>query len=158
MEHLEQSLKQWSSENEQPQLQNQLQTTQTLNEISIYQGELTKEVFVKETAKILQAFPKMPVQMFNLLKERFKDNKFTDARLKDSVNNVIDSYEGFDKIPNIANFISFDKKVKIYTHSQVTAGNLWQDVECIRVDGLDKPRWILKEDFVKGSFEKWDNK
>lgn len=60
---------------------------------------------------------------FNLLKDRFKENKFTDERLKDSINHVIDTYEGWDKLPNIANFIQYDKKVKAFTYEQVIEHN-----------------------------------
>lgn len=103
---------------------------------------MTKEVFAKETAKILQAFPKMPDPTFNLLKERFKENKFTDERLRDAVNHVIDTYEGWDKIPNIANFIQFDKKVKLYTYEEsIQIGHKY--LACVRVDG--KVRWVEKE-------------
>ena len=127
--------------------------TLTSNEISIYDGELTKECFKNETAKILQAFPKMPIEMFNILKDRFKANGFTDQRLRDAVGNVIDTYEGWDKLPNIANFILFDKKFKTYLHSESI--ELGQD-NLVMVDvGLDKPRWVLAEDQLKYKLKLW---
>jgi hypothetical protein len=126
------------------------------NELSIYSGELTKERFVKETGKILQAFPKMPIETFNLLKDRFKENGFTDERLQDSVNNVIDTYEGWDKIPNIANFIQWDKKVKTYIWSEsIEIGQQY----LVAIDvGEDKPKWVMKEDQKKYKLKLWGEK
>ena len=60
----------------------------------------------------------MPLETFDILKDRFKANGFSDERLKASIDNVIDNYEGWDKLPNIANFIQFDKKVKLYTYTE----------------------------------------
>lgn len=57
--------------------------------------------------------------MIDLLRERFKANGFTDQRMKDAVAFVIDSYTGFDKLPAIGDFIKFDKKVKVFTLSEL---------------------------------------
>jgi hypothetical protein len=72
----------------------------------------------------------------------------------DSVNHVIDNYTGYDKLPAIADFIKFDRKVKIYTHAEVTVNNLWDSVVTINV-GLPKPRWIKTEDYNRFNFKKW---
>lgn len=56
--------------------------------------------------------------MFESLKEAFADNAFSDKRMIASVKNVRDTYEGWDKLPNIANFIQFDKKIKFYTYTE----------------------------------------
>ena len=92
--------------------------------------------------------------MVKLLRDRFKANGFCDKRMEDAVNYVIDNYTGFDKLPTIADFIRYDKKVKIYTHGEVTENNLWGTVEAIDV-GLDKPRWAKKEDVEKYGIKKW---
>ena len=88
------------------------------NSLSIYSGELTKGNLAKQTAKLLQAFPKMPPETIDILKDRFIENGFNDERMIAAVGNVIDNYEGWDKLPNIANFIQFDKKVKLYTYTE----------------------------------------
>jgi hypothetical protein len=139
---------------EQDESQNQSLTTPISNEISVYQGQLTKEAFVKETAKILQAFPKMPDATFALLKDRFKDNKFTDERLKDAINQVIDTYEGWDKIPNIANFIQYDKKIKIFTYKESIE---YGQKSLIAVDlQINEPRWIRIEEQIKYKIPLWN--
>ncbi len=149
-------------------MQNQSQTIQILNnnEISIYQnGQLTKESFAKDTARILQAFPKMPIEMFNLLKDRFKENNFTDERLKDSVSHVIDTYQGWDKLPNIANFIQFDKKIKIYTNQELLeitkdySSELRRDYFDlhIKIKWNGELRFVKKENYSERLFQKWES-
>ena len=99
------------------------------------------------------AFPKMDRIKLKLLRQRFRENGFSDQRVIDSVNNVIDTYEGWDKLPNIANFILFDKKFKTYLHSESI--ELGQD-NLVMVDvGLDKPRWVLAEDQLKYKLKLW---
>lgn len=136
------------------------------NEISVYQGgELTERAMVEETSKILVAFPKMEPQMINLLRERFKANGFNDERLRDAVNYVIDNYRGYDKLPSIADFISYDKKVRIYTRSELLEKHkdayyygakydpIANEYELINYNG--KPRYVRKEDFIKHKLKKW---
>ena len=83
------------------------------------ENKISEKVLIEQTAKILVAFPKLEPQMLELLKERFKANNFCDQRIIDSVNYVIDNYSGFDKLPSIADFIRYDKKVKTYTISEL---------------------------------------
>ena len=131
-------------------------TTQTLNEISIYKGQLSQICLTEQTGKILQAFPKMEIAMFKLLKERFKANGFNDERLKAAVGHVIDNYEGWDKLPNIANFIQYDKTVKIYSYKEAIEFGM-DDLGMIDV-GLEKPRWCLKEYIEMYKLNKWEAK
>ena len=146
------------------QSQSQSIMTQTLSdEVSIYgKGKLSEKAIVKETTKILQAFPKMPTSMYNLLKDRFKENGFTDERLKDSVNHVIDTYEGWDKLPNIANFIQFDKKVKVYEYRELTKlvhERLADMHDYVAINtGLSKPTFVLKEYQEKYNLQLWSPK
>lgn len=101
----------------------------------------------------MAAFPKMPDPTINLLKERFKANGFSDDRLKDAVANVIDNYEGWDKSPNIANFINFDKKVKIYNYKESLE---YGQKYLVAVDlGFNEPRWITKEDQHNFKIKLW---
>lgn len=60
-------------------------------------------------AKILKAFPKFEENQIDVLKERWKSLGFSDQRVIDAVNHVIDTYEGWDKVPNLANFIQFNR-------------------------------------------------
>jgi len=61
------------------------------------------------------AFPKFSSSQLEILKDRFAENGFDDKRMVASVDYVIDTYEGWDKTPNIANFIQFDSNGGYYT-------------------------------------------
>lgn len=70
------------------------------------------------TMRIQKAFPKMTPEFFSLLAERVIENGFTEQRLKDAVNHVIDNFQY--KELNISDIIRFDKKIKLYTYSEVS--------------------------------------
>jgi hypothetical protein len=86
-------------------------------ELSVYSGELTKPVIVEMTIKIRQTFPSLPVGFFDILSDRLVANNFTDKRLRDAVEYTIDNC--IYPTPTIAQFISFDKRIKLYTYDQV---------------------------------------
>lgn len=87
------------------------------NTISIYAGELDQKVVAQELAKVKVAFPALPRDFFTLLTNRFMEKGFTDQRLKDAVNNVIDTCQY--PTPTLANFLSFDKRVKILSYDEL---------------------------------------
>jgi len=70
-------------------------------------------------AMIGKAFPGWSEEQGDVLRDRFAENGFSDDRMIDSVKHVIDTYEGYGRIPNVANFISFDRKMKLYTYRQM---------------------------------------
>ena len=153
MEHISDSLQKASSEVS----QSQSQTTPISNEISIYSGKLTKRGFAEQTPRILKAFPKMPIETFEILKERFKANGFDDERLKASIDSVIDTYEGWDKLPNIANFIQFDKKIKVHSYydfleitrdMDASTRTAWQGQRVYKkIKGREGLYYVLKTDY-----------
>jgi len=96
------------------------------NEISAYKDELTLVGIKTNCAKILAAFSGVEQSFTILLTESLKRNKFTDERLTDAVNFVIDNCK-YPK-PSISDFIQFDKKVKLYTHNEVI-NTLYSDFE-----------------------------
>lgn len=156
MESIQNTLQKINSE----EFQKTLQTTQTSSdEISIYQGcGLSEKAIIEATEKILTAFPKMEPQMIKLLKERFKANGFNDERMLDAVNYVIDNYRGYDKLPSIADFISYDKKIKTYTGKELmekykdsyyygaSYDPIANEYELIDVNG--EPKYVKKEEAV----------
>jgi len=97
--------------------------------------------------------------MIEELKNAFADNGFTDERMKDAVNHVRDTYEGWDKLPNIANFILFDKKVKVYEYRELTKlvhERLVDMHDYVAINtGLSKPRFVLKEYQEKYNLQLW---
>lgn len=94
-----------------------LATCQTdKQEISIYSGELTKECVAVNLMKVKNAFPALSQEFYNIFAERVKDNHFSNQRLTDAVQYVIDNC--IYPQPTIAQFISFDKKIRLYTYEQ----------------------------------------
>ena len=90
------------------------------NEISLYSGEpANKDQIFSASQKLIAAFPDVTVDFVILLTERFIDNKFTAQRVKDAINHIIDNSPY--KRPAIADIISFDRKVKLFTHSEIQA-------------------------------------
>ena len=99
-------------------LQEGYERTKQQNELSLYEGSLSEMCIAKNMRKLQLAFPKQSKEFFNILAERLVANGFTDERLTDAVNNVIDNFEY--KELNISNIIKFDKKVKLYNHKQAS--------------------------------------
>ena len=93
--------------------------TKTNDEYSIttYTGELTQENVVRNFARIKACFPAISPEFYKVLMERIKEKGFSDDRLSDSVNNLIDNFQYPN--PTLANILSFDKRVKILDYNQV---------------------------------------
>lgn len=92
-------------------------TFQDRNSISVYRGELTPKVWIDQVKKLKAAFPGTPKEFYDILAERLKENKFSDKRLIDAINLLIDSY--IYPVPAIANIISYDVRVKLYTYQDM---------------------------------------
>jgi len=89
----------------------------------------------------------MRKEFFVLLTEFIIKEGFTKERLSDAVNNVIATFK-YKEI-NISDIISYDKRVKLYTYSEVTSlvtqGKAsFGDFEIRKVDG--KKYRVLKSD------------
>jgi len=103
-------------------------------------------------AKILVAFSGVDQSFTILLTESLKRNKFTDERLTDAVNFVIDNCK-YPK-PSISDFIQFDKKVKLYTHNEVI-NILYSDFEnykAVEIEG--KLLWAHLTEIKKYSLKR----
>lgn len=120
------------------------------NEISLYEGGiLTDRSIAINLKKLKEAFPRMQPAFFNLLSERVIANGFSDKRLADAVNNVIDNFEY--KELNVSDIIKFDRKVKMHTYTEaaamVTAGKAtFEDFEKREING--NVFRILKKDLL----------
>ena len=137
-------------------LQSQLAKTTDSNSISVFRGELTKAELVRQSKRLFAAFPKINKGFLEVLKDRFASNGFTDERMIAAVDFVIDNYVGWDKLPAIADFIQFDRKVRVYSWAEsVQQGQ--SNFVCIDVG--NKPKWILQQDFEKYKiFKKWESR
>lgn len=85
--------------------------------LTIYHGELTTQCVIDSVKKMKQAFPGLTPGFYDVLADRVKENKFSDQRLMDAVNHVIDTC--IYPTPTIANFISFDKRIKMFRYSEM---------------------------------------
>jgi hypothetical protein len=85
--------------------------------LSIYTGELTPENVAKCVARVKVAFHSLPKDFFALFIERMKEKGFNDQRMIDSINHVIDTCQF--PTPTMANFLSFDKRVKVLTYAEM---------------------------------------
>lgn len=112
-------------------------------EISIYKGELTPECLIRNMAKVKKSFADLDKDFFEIFSDAIKRNGFSDGRLNDAVNFVIDNC--IYPRPTIAQFISFDKKVKIYSYAEILVKvNLGDSFENYKTIAKDK--WIKKYD------------
>lgn len=84
--------------------------------VSLYSGGLTQGEFARCMARLKVAFPSLPKDFYMLLGERMKEKWFSDDKMKDAINYVIDNCRY--PIPSIAEFLSYDKVVKIYTYQE----------------------------------------
>lgn len=109
-------------------------------EISAYTDELTQKGILNQVAKVKKAFPTLEVEFYDLLIDRIKENDFTDKRMNDAVNKVIDNCK-FPK-PNISDFVNFDRTAKLFNYSymcdlsQKWGGKIWERYDKIKVNGV----------------------
>ena len=89
-------------------------------ELSLYPiGEPTETTLNRAIDRLKVAFPYQNSQFFELLKERVIFHKFSDERLRDAIDNIIDNYTY--KTLTIANIISYNKTIPLYTMRQKVA-------------------------------------
>ncbi len=129
-------------------------------ELSIYKGELSKKGITENFALIKAAFPKLENLYFDILKEMLKDEGFVDDRLKDSVKNVIKTCVYPE--PTIANFLSYDKNMKVYDYNQYLKlvdeiGAKTSDLyKSVRFGNAQKPAWVHVNDIQKYKLTLWN--
>ena len=116
------------------------------NEISAYKGELTRNGVKLNCAKVLTAFPQLEDSFTDLLTESLFRNNFTDERFADAVNYVIDNCK-YPK-PRVSDFVQYDKKVKLYTHSEIIdlKHSDFETYKAVEIDGRDKKLWAHIDD------------
>ncbi len=125
-------------------------------ELSIYFGELTQEVIMKQISKISLAFPNLEKGFYSILSERIKALDFSNERLEHAVQHVIDNC--VYPAPTIANFISYDKKIRFYTYLDMSklvdiwGSIVWNHYDSIKLDELTV--WAKKSDLKLIGYEK----
>jgi hypothetical protein len=120
------------------------------NYLSLYEGELDERVLIENIAKIKASFPELPIQFYSILANRIKEKGFSSQKLIDAVNNVIDNC--VYPVPTIANFLSFDKKIRLFTYQEMLKkihescgdSTIWDLHEKKRIN--ETTFWYLKTD------------
>lgn len=137
------------------------------NEISIYKsGKVSAETFAYGSKKIQDAFPKLHAGWFKILDQMIDEEKFSEERFRDAVNFLIKNC--IYPEPTIANIISFDKTVKVFTISELKEkfkdsyymGATYDPIftEYERIDFYGQERFAKKEDVMKYNLLKWELK
>ena len=124
-----------------------------IDEISIYKGELSSQCIIRCVSDIKKSFPTLPVGFYDVFADRLKANNFTDQRLQDAVNFVIDTC--VYPTPTIAQFIGFDKKIKLYTYQDMVTkveefgAEIWNSFKPVKIEDREKPVWVHVDDIKK---------
>ena len=129
--------------------------------MSVYSGDLNLKTVLEQNKNIAQAFPQLPGGFYKIFAERLRERKFTDQRLIDAVNHVIDTC--VYPIPTVANFLSYDRCIELLTHADLVDmlsddRYVFDRYEPVRIQGIDKPRYARKEDILEYKLEKWNKK
>lgn len=124
----------------------------TENGLSVYSGELTLKTVIEQNMKIKQAFPNLPNEWYEVFQNRIIENRFTDQRLVDAVNFVIDHCQY--PTPTIAQFIQYDIKIPIKTYQQLLEmlnddKKVFDHYKPVKIENIDKPMYARKEDIKK---------
>lgn len=116
------------------------------NSISIYSGNLLPDTIIRECNRIRNSFPELEPAWYESLTTQLVKNAFSNQRLIDAVDNLINNciYPN----PKIALLISYDKRVRLFCHSQVVdlvnSGYKWSDFSKVRRRGT--LFWMLKSE------------
>ena len=123
---------------------------------SLYRDELADEADIRNAVMTLSsAFPledkEERARFFALLCNRMKANGFTKQRMQDAVNYLVDNFR-YKQI-NIADVITYDKRVRLYTHQEYCSAiyhnrNLSEDFTVYgQIDGITF--WYRKSELAK---------
>jgi len=143
-----------------PYLKSTLIRKEDCFETSIYTGKLTNECVASNVIKLNKAFPTLDGSFFDVFSDRIKDNKYNDSRLNDAVNHVIDNC--IYPSPTIAQFISFDKMMKLYTYDDVLKMNdlsqsAFKEYRPVRIGENTRPMYARLNDIEQYNLTKWVN-
>ena len=122
-------------------------------EVSIYEGALNTDCVIYNIARVKKAFPSLPLDFFDVFTDRINESGFNDDRLRDAVNHVIDTC--VYPTPTIAQFISFDKKYKVFTYDEMLkkcdelGAEIWKSYQSIDLTEIEKPVYAHINDIKK---------
>ena len=128
-------------------------------ELSVYSGELTPRCVAINVKKMQQSFPALTDAFYEIFTERLKANNYCDNRLNDAIEHVIDNC--IYPTPTIAQFISFDKRIKLYDYNQVLklneelGGKAFELYRPVRIGENVKPVYARVNDIKEFNLELW---
>jgi hypothetical protein len=120
------------------------------NEISIYQGQLTTQSIVQGIVMIKKAFPALPIDFYDVFMDMVRETNFSDERLRDAIKHVICTCPY--PTPTIANFISFDKKIKLNSYEDMIkkvadfGAEIWKSYKAVKFPEREKVVWVHVDD------------
>ena len=127
--------------------------------VSLYTGTLTDKCLLSAVVTIKKAFPALPKDFYDVFMDRIKANEFNDARLNDAICFVIDNCPY--PTPTIANFIAFDKRIKLLSYNDYVdmvakygpeVNNTYKPV---KLPEREKPVWINIDDIKAAKMESY---
>jgi len=121
------------------------------NEISIYRGgELSVKNIVEQVAKIQIAFPQLHSDFFKVFNARVTEKGFSDQRLIDATNYVIDNC--VYPTPTIAQFLSYDQKIPVLRYEDMLkkvdelGASVWKTHKRIKFPERELAVWVHVDD------------
>lgn len=121
--------------------------------VSLLQGpKASTEQVMASMAKLKAGFPQMSDDFWGIMSERITKTGMTSQRLEYAVNRVLDTFTY--KTLTIADVLSIDVKCRVLTYSEMCneasrRGVSTDEYAPVRINGLEKPGWVLKVDKVK---------
>ncbi len=114
-------------------------------ELSLYDDALATPAEIEnECTRLRVAYPNIQREFLVVLIQRVVAKGFTKGRLIDSIDNLIDNFKY--PHPTVADVISWDRKIKLYSHQEVvdglSTGWTFDKYEMIDING--EKRWIRK--------------
>ena len=119
--------------------------------------------------KLSKAFPELTAEFYDIFADRLKDNSFTDKRLNDAVNSIIDTCIYTDSHNVIVRwdadffilfkyrlFEQFDKKMKLYSYDDVMKMNnevsgAFERYRPVQIGNLKKPLFASLNDIQENN-------
>ena len=117
------------------------------NGITLYNDKQAEpKLIAEEVVKLKSAFPAISNEFLDVLSERIYANNFTEERIRDAVAYVLDNFRY--RQPTIADVISFDKRVKVYSYVQIlrmlveVGPSVWNDYKPVKIEGVDRTVYV----------------
>ena len=122
-------------------------------EVSVFQGGISKKHIWAQLNRLKEIFPDLDEYFLKELKEAFINNGFTDERIEQSVNHVINTCHY--KKPYIALFIDFDIRFKVYSFEQFremiykNGRTLYGKYSLVKLPNKEKGYYVKNEDIER---------